>query len=225
MRSRSACVRGPGRCRGRAWTRRCPLTHRPVEGAPLVRQQSVRRVRARCRRRASRWRIAGIGLGEHELADVVGIMRSVQPGAGADLDNPPAGVAQQRASPAAQACDFTEPEKGVVYECENPQPCRGRSGSPPVWWSSLSCRKGRTGRIPRASLEAAISPRWPVPASSEQSETSSLRDRGRPRSAAQLAADVRHVAMNSVRAQHQLRGDLAVAQPPRDARNDLPLTT
>ena len=31
--------------------------------------------------------------------------------------------------------------------------------------------------------------------------------------------------MNSVRAQYQLLCDLAVAQPPSDARNDLPLTT
>ena len=126
MRSRAECVRDRGRCRGRAWIRRCPLTHRPAEGAPPVRQQS-----ARCRvvpLQATRESPAhrSIGLGEHKLVGVVGVERSVQPGAGADLKNPPAGIPQQRPSPAAQACDLTEPEKGVVYQRENPQPCRGR---------------------------------------------------------------------------------------------------
>ena len=67
-----------------------------------------------------------IGLGEHKLGDIVGVKRSVQPGAGADLNNPPAGVPQQRPAPAAQPCDLTQPKERVVYQRENPQPCRGR---------------------------------------------------------------------------------------------------
>ena len=98
----------------------------------------------RCRRRASRPAHRGVGLGEHEFGDVVGIMRSVQPGAGADLNDPPAGVAQQRPSPAAQACDLTEPEKGVVYECENPQPCRGRWARR-LSWSVVSVMPQKVG--------------------------------------------------------------------------------
>jgi hypothetical protein len=46
------------------------------------------------------------GLGEHELGDPVGIMRNVQAGPGADLDHPPAGVAEERASPALHPCDL-----------------------------------------------------------------------------------------------------------------------
>src|SRR6476619_1643770 len=79
-------------------------------------------------------------------------------------------------------------------------------------------------RILGASLETAIFCRWPVPATSQKSEPRGLGDRGRPRGATELAADVRDVAVDSVRTQHQLLCDLAVAQTPRDAREDLTLT-
>lgn len=79
-------------------------------------------------------------------------------------------------------------------------------------------------RIARASLEAAIFHRWPFPATSQESETRGLSDGGRPRGATQLAADVRNVPVNGMRAQHQLLRDLAIAQAPRDAGEDLTLT-
>ncbi len=76
-----------------------------------------------------------------------------------------------------------------------------------------------------ASREAAIFREWPVPATSKESETRSLRDSGRPRGPTQLAADVRDVTVNGVRAKHQLLCDLAVAETARDAGEDLTLTT
>jgi hypothetical protein len=53
-------------------------------------------------------------------------VRDVQPGPGADLDDPPAGAAQERTPPAAHACDLAQPEKRVVHKGENPQPRRRR---------------------------------------------------------------------------------------------------
>ena len=63
-----------------------------------------------------------IGLGEHKLGDFVGIVRNVQPGPGADLDNPPTGVTHEHASPAAHACQLPQPHKRVVHPGHNPQP-------------------------------------------------------------------------------------------------------
>jgi len=77
----------------------------------------------------------------------------------------------------------------------------------------------------RASLGAAIFRRWPVPATSQESETRGLRDGGRSRGATQLAPDVRDVPVNGMRAQHELPGDLAIAETARDAGEDLTLTT
>ncbi len=45
-----------------------------------------------------------------------------------------------------------------------------------------------------------------------------------PRGATQLAPNVRDVAVNRVRAQHQLPSDLAIAETARDAGEDLALT-
>src|SRR6476646_8427623 len=89
----------------------------------------------------------------------------------------------------------------------------------------LSCRERTSDRIARASLEAAIFREWPVPATSKESETRSLRDSGRPRGPTQLAADVRDVTVNGVPAKQQLLCDLAVAETARDAGEDLTLTT
>ena len=47
-------------------------------------------------------------------------------------------------------------------------------------WRSVSCRERTSGRMVRASLDAAIFGRWPVPATSQESETRGLRDGGRP---------------------------------------------
>ena len=77
----------------------------------------------------------------------------------------------------------------------------------------------------RASLGTAIFRRWPVPAISQEAETRGLGDGGRPRGATQLAADVRNVAVNGVRAQYELLCDLAVAQTAGDAGEDLPFTS
>ena len=121
-----------------------------------------------------------VGLGEHEFGDPVGIVRDVQPGPGADLDDAAAGAAQQRTSPAAHACDLAEPEKRVIHQGENPQPRRRRG----LAWSSVQAMSvmPRTYERPpvRASLDAAIFRRWPVPATSQQSETRGLGDGGRP---------------------------------------------
>jgi len=79
----------------------------------------------------------------------------------------------------------------------------------------------------RASLKAAIFRRWPVSAIraiSQESETRGLGHGGRPRRAPQLAPDVRDVAVNRVRAQHQLPCDLAITETPRDAGEDLALS-
>ena len=59
---------------------------------------------------------------------------------------------------------------------------------------------------------------------SEESETCGLRDGGRTRGAPQLATDVRNVAVNGMRAQHQLLCDFAIAQSPRDAGENLAFT-
>jgi hypothetical protein len=77
----------------------------------------------------------------------------------------------------------------------------------------------------RASLGAAIFCGWPVPAISQESETRGLGDGGRPGGATQLAPDVRDVAVNGMRAQHELPCDLAIAAAARDAGEDLALTT
>ncbi len=58
---------------------------------------------------------------------------------------------------------------------------------------------------------------------SEKAQTRGFGDSGRPRGAAQLAADVRDVPVNGVRAEHQLLGDLAIAEAPRDAGENLAL--
>jgi hypothetical protein len=55
-----------------------------------------------------------LGLEKQELGDPVGIVRDVQPGPGADFDDAPAGAAQERAPPAAHACDLAQPDKRVV---------------------------------------------------------------------------------------------------------------
>jgi len=89
----------------------------------------------------------------------------------------------------------------------------------------LSCGERTTSRTASASLEAAIFRRWPIPATSQKSETRGFRDGGRPRGATQLAADVRDVAVNGMRAQYQLLCDLAIAQTTRYAGEDLTLTT
>ena len=77
----------------------------------------------------------------------------------------------------------------------------------------------------RASLDAAIFRRWPFPATSQKTETRGLRDGGSPGGATQLAADVRDVAVNGMRAQCELLRDLAIAETARDAREDLSLAT
>ena len=66
------------------------------------------------------------GLGEHELGEPVGIVRDIEPCAGADLDDVADGAVQKRASAAAHAGELTQPEKRVVHEREDPQPRRGR---------------------------------------------------------------------------------------------------
>src|SRR5262245_27794701 len=96
------------------------------------------------------------------------------------------------------------------------------TGWPGVRWlirclRSWSCRERTSDQIMRASLSAAIFHGWPVPAISQQSEARGLRDGGRPRGAAQLAADVGDVAVHGMRAQHELLGDLVVAETARDA--------
>jgi hypothetical protein len=75
-----------------------------------------------------------------------------------------------------------------------------------------------------ASLEAAIFPGWPIPVTSKESEARGLRHSGRPRIPAQLAADVRDVTVNGMRAEHQLLCDLVVGETARDASEDLALT-
>ena len=79
----------------------------------------------------------------------------------------------------------------------------------------------------RASLKAAIFRGWPVlaiRAISQEPETRGLGHGGRPRRAPQLAPDVRDVAVNRMRAQHQLPCDFAIAETARDAGEDLALT-
>ena len=121
--------------------------------------------------------------------------------------------------PAAHACDLAQPEKRVVHQGENPQPRRGRRAHREFGACvSRSCRERTSGRIVRASLGAAIFRRWPLPAISQESETRGLRDGGRPRGATQLAADVRDVAVNGMRAQHELLCDLAIARDPARRR-------
>ena len=63
-----------------------------------------------------------------------------------------------------------------------------------------------------ASLNPAIFRRWPFPVGSQQSEPRGFGDGGRARRATELAANVRDVAVNGVRAEHQLLGDLAIAE-------------
>lgn len=60
---------------------------------------------------------------------------------------------------------------------------------------------------------------------SEQSETRGLGDGGRPRRAAELAADVRDVAVHGMRTQQELLRDLAIAETAGDTREDLGLAT
>src|SRR5215212_6510630 len=59
----------------------------------------------------------------------------------------------------------------------------------------------------------------------EQTEASSFGDRRRPRSAAELVTDVRHVPMDRVPAHDQLLGDLAVAETDRDELEHLTLAS
>src|SRR6516165_8554837 len=59
---------------------------------------------------------------------------------------------------------------------------------------------------------------------SEQAEAGCLGHRRGARTAAELVPYVRHVAMHGVRADHELRRDLAVVQPVRDKRKHLPLS-
>ncbi len=128
MLSRPGCVRGRGRCKGQASRRRCPLMRRRKAAAQQAHRRSARCAHCRCRRRVSFRRIDASGSVSDELVDLVGVMRKVQPGSGADLDNPPAGIAEEGASPAAHACDLTQPEKRVVQQGENPHPQSRRWG-------------------------------------------------------------------------------------------------
>src|SRR5258705_12232483 len=100
-----------------------------------------------------------LGLNQHEFGDPVAIVRDVQPGPGADLDDAPAGAAQERAPPAAHARDLAQPENGRTPGQESaatPQ----TAGSPGVrcligCLRSRSCRERTSGRMVRASLGAA----------------------------------------------------------------------
>ena len=75
----------------------------------------------------------------------------------------------------------------------------------------------------RASLNSAIFGRWPLSAISQESEPRRFCDGGRPGCAAELAADVRDVAVNGVRAQLELLRDFAVPETVRNAGEDLAL--
>jgi hypothetical protein len=88
----------------------------------------------------------------------------------------------------------------------------------------LSCREHTSGRAPPASLEAAIFCKWPFSAISQESETRGLCDGRRSRGATELAANVRDVAVNGMRTQHQLLCDLTIAETPCHAGENLTLT-
>jgi hypothetical protein len=60
-------------------------------------------------------------------------------------------------------------------------------------------------------------------ATSQQAETRSLRDRGRPGRAAELGTDVRDVPVHGVRAQHELLGDFTVTESAGNAGEDFAL--
>src|SRR4051794_3226308 len=79
-----------------------------------------------------------------------------------------------------------------------------------------------------ADIAQNVHPREMAPpghASSEQAEASSFGDGRRPRSAAELVTNVRHVPMDSVRADDQLLGDLTVAETGRDELEHLALAS
>jgi hypothetical protein len=77
----------------------------------------------------------------------------------------------------------------------------------------------------RASLNPAIFCRWPFSAISQQSQTRGLGDGGRPGRAAEFATDIRDVAVNGMRAQHELLCDLTITETARHGGEDLALAT
>src|SRR5258705_10093166 len=74
-----------------------------------------------------------LGLNQHEFGDPVAIVRDVQPGPGADLDDAPAGAAQERAPPEARARDLAQPENGS-YTRER---IRSHAADGGLAWSSV----------------------------------------------------------------------------------------
>src|SRR5258705_3444046 len=74
-----------------------------------------------------------LGLNQHEFGDPVAIVRDVQPGPGADLDDAPAGAAQERAPPAAHARDLAQPENGSYTRAR----IRSHAADGGLAWSSV----------------------------------------------------------------------------------------
>lgn len=113
-----------------------------------------------------------LGFGQQQLGDRLGIVRDVQPGPGADLNDATVGVGEQGCTPSTHACGFTQPEERVVHEGEDPQPRGGRLVLPrsridagDVGHSAkLGAATGRAHRPMRpSSADGPLRPRHKIP--------------------------------------------------------------
>jgi len=99
-----------------------------------------------------------------------------------------------------------------------------RTESSPLMPGSPNVHEDHVGRLRRRKLHGTPAEMAESRTASEQTQPAGLRDRRRPRRAAEFSPDVRHVPANGVPADHELLRDLLVGEPVRDEREHVTYT-